>query len=74
MAKSDIYISNGSSQSKEMDLYKQKLDFVHVVSHEVRNPLTVIKAYATILAKEALSTSDIDKRNALRQDNDIYQN
>jgi two-component sensor histidine kinase len=33
----------------EMDLYKQKLDFVHVVSHEVRNPLTVINAYAKIL-------------------------
>jgi two-component sensor histidine kinase len=36
----------------EMDLYKQKLDFVHVVSHEVRNPLTVIKAYATLLSEE----------------------
>ncbi|WP_438444442.1 ATP-binding protein [Gorillibacterium sp. sgz5001074] len=37
----------------ERDLYKQKLDFVHVVSHEVRNPLTVIKAYATMLRREA---------------------
>ena len=36
----------------EMDLYRQKLDFVHVVSHEVRNPLTVIKAYASILDEE----------------------
>lgn len=33
----------------EMDLYKQKLDFAHVVSHEVRNPLTVIKAYCSLL-------------------------
>ena len=33
----------------EMDLYKQKLDFAHVVSHEVRNPLTVIKAYCSLM-------------------------
>jgi two-component sensor histidine kinase len=36
----------------EMDWYRQKLDFVHVVSHEVRNPLTVIKAYASLLAED----------------------
>lgn len=36
----------------EMDLYKQKLDFAHVVSHEVRNPLTVIKAYCSILLQQ----------------------
>ncbi|WP_243835109.1 MEDS domain-containing protein [Alicyclobacillus sacchari] len=44
-----------SAQAKlesEMDLYKQKLDFVHVVSHEVRNPLTVIQAYATMLSAD----------------------
>ncbi|WP_129076978.1 hypothetical protein [Anaerobacillus alkaliphilus] len=27
----------------ELDFYRQKLDFIHVVAHEVRNPLTVIK-------------------------------
>ncbi|WP_026673249.1 MEDS domain-containing protein [Alkalihalobacterium bogoriense] len=36
----------------EIDLYKQKLDFVHVVSHEVRNPLTVIKAYSKLLKEQ----------------------
>ncbi|MCF8564603.1 MEDS domain-containing protein [Alicyclobacillus tolerans] len=35
----------------EMDLYRQKLDFVHVVSHEVRNPLTIVQAYASILSQ-----------------------
>ncbi|WP_424768498.1 ATP-binding protein [Paenibacillus sp. sgz302251] len=36
----------------EMDFYKKKLDFVQVISHEVRNPLTVIKAYATMLLND----------------------
>lgn len=41
----------------EMDLYKQKLDFAHVVSHEVRNPLTVIKAYCSIMLHNSESIS-----------------
>lgn len=45
----------------ERDLYKQKLDFVHVVSHEVRNPLTVIKAYAAILLREETVPDKIQK-------------
>ncbi len=43
----------------ESDLYKHMLDFVHEVSHEVRNPLTVIRAYAGML-KERVS-DQIDK-------------
>lgn len=62
--KSPLYLKQGTKtvvpslsvqtqiQSK-MDLYKQKLDFIHVISHEVRNPLTVIKAYATMLLQDA---------------------
>ncbi|MBU9714002.1 ATP-binding protein [Evansella tamaricis] len=46
-------ISKQHELQSEVDLYKRKLDFIHVVSHEVRNPLTVIKAYASlILSKE----------------------
>ncbi|MFA9557506.1 MEDS domain-containing protein [Evansella sp. AB-rgal1] len=36
----------------EVDFYKQKLDFIHVVAHEVRNPLTVIKSFASLLKTE----------------------
>jgi len=38
-----------SKIESEIDFYKRKLDFVHVVSHEVRNPLTIVKAYANLL-------------------------
>ncbi|WP_139492704.1 MEDS domain-containing protein [Brevibacillus dissolubilis] len=55
-----------SAQTKlesEVDLYKQKLDFVHVVSHEVRNPLTVIKAYASLLLAQE---NTLDKEEKLK--------
>lgn len=45
----------------ELDFYKRKLDFIHVVSHEVRNPLTVIKAYAILLKEKLLD--EIDKQH-----------
>ncbi|SDD77313.1 His Kinase A (phospho-acceptor) domain-containing protein [Paenibacillus sp. UNCCL117] len=49
----------------QMDLYKQKLDFAHVVSHEVRNPLTVIKAYSTLLMNKVQEPEDRDKLKAI---------
>ncbi|WP_216828509.1 MEDS domain-containing protein [Alkalihalobacterium elongatum] len=51
----------------ELDFYKQKLDFIHVVAHEVRNPLTVIKSFATILKTE-LSDPDVQARLSLIED------
>lgn len=45
-------LSEHTKIQSEMELYKKKLDFVHVISHEVRNPLTVIKAYASMLLNE----------------------
>lgn len=86
LAKSDFYTNTGeasklspslSSQSKidnEMDLYKQKLDFVQAVSHEVRNPLTVIKAYATMVAKEEISAESRSKLNDIRDYVDVIDN
>ncbi|MEB1807290.1 MAG: MEDS domain-containing protein [Bacillaceae bacterium] len=51
----------------ELDFYKQKLDFIHVVAHEVRNPLTVIKSFATILKTE-LHDPDVQARLSLIED------
>ncbi|CAM4378326.1 ATP-binding protein [Paenibacillus alkaliterrae] len=48
-------LSEHTKIQDEMDLYKKKLDFVQVISHEVRNPLTVIKAYASMLLNETES-------------------
>jgi two-component sensor histidine kinase len=45
----------------ELDFYKRKLDFIHVVSHEVRNPLTVIQAFAAILKSELEDDKYIQK-------------
>jgi two-component sensor histidine kinase len=42
----------------ESDLYKHMLDFMHEVSHEVRNPLTVIRAYAGMLKERASDCED----------------
>jgi anti-sigma regulatory factor (Ser/Thr protein kinase) len=56
-------ISVQGSMESEMDLYKQKLDFVHVVSHEVRNPLTIIKAYSSLLQADE---RDEERRKKLR--------
>jgi len=56
--KKTVIFPSLSAQTKmqsEMDLYRQKLDFVHVVSHEVRNPLTVIKAYCSIMLNHNLN-------------------
>ncbi len=47
----------------EMDLYKQKLDFIHVISHEVRNPLTVIKAYCSIILDQP---SELSEENLMK--------
>ncbi|GAA0326005.1 hypothetical protein GCM10008967_15730 [Bacillus carboniphilus] len=54
----------------ELDFYKQKLDFIHVVSHEVRNPLTVIKSFAAILQSEL----DSDRHREILQIIQDYSN
>lgn len=69
-------LSVQSEMQSEMDLYKQKLDFIHVVSHEVRNPLTVIKAYASmILGLESdLSGESVDKLTSIVDYVDVIDN
>ncbi|WP_164984885.1 ATP-binding protein [Ammoniphilus sp. CFH 90114] len=59
-------LSVQQKMESEVDLYKQKLDFVHVVSHEVRNPLTVIKAYASLLEQEEENEERRKKLEAIR--------
>ncbi|MCI3927052.1 MEDS domain-containing protein [Paenibacillus sp. TRM 82003] len=58
----------------EMDLFKQKLDFVHVVSHEVRNPLTVIKAYARMVKDKLEEERDRDRVQAITDYVDLIDN
>lgn len=63
-----------TKMQSEVDFYKHKLDFVHVVSHEVRNPLTVIKAYATMLLNEGLNTGVSEKLNKIKDYVDVIDN
>jgi anti-sigma regulatory factor (Ser/Thr protein kinase) len=48
-------LSIHTRMQSEVDFYKQKLEFVHVISHEVRNPLTVINAYASLLMDQPVN-------------------
>lgn len=50
-------LSGQSVIQSEVDYYKHKLDFVQVISHEVRNPLTIISAYARMVRDEELHLS-----------------
>ncbi|MCD1258637.1 MEDS domain-containing protein [Paenibacillus athensensis] len=54
-----------SELESEVDGYRQKLDFIHAVSHEVRNPLTVIKAYASLVMSKVQDAGDRDKLKAI---------
>ncbi|GAE37448.1 MEDS domain-containing protein [Halalkalibacter akibai] len=60
-------LSAQRSIESELDFYRQKLDFIHVVAHEVRNPLTVIKSFATILKSEIFD-KDIQAKLSLIED------
>jgi signal transduction histidine kinase len=57
--------------NSEMDHYKQKLDFIHVMSHEVRNPLTVIKAYAKMMLSEQPDDANKEKLQAIADYADV---
>ncbi|PZD95381.1 hypothetical protein DNH61_12635 [Paenibacillus sambharensis] len=63
-----------AQMQSEVDLYKQKLDFVHVVSHEVRNPLTVIKAYARMLMEQEKDGASRYKLQSITDYADVIDN
>jgi PAS domain S-box-containing protein len=44
--------------TERKSLEQQKDDFISIASHEIRTPVTVIKAYAQILQKRAADASD----------------
>jgi len=67
-------LSAQSEIETEADLYKQKLDFVHVVSHEVRNPLTVIKAYARMVGANVEAERDRERLQAIVDYVDLIDN
>lgn len=58
-------LSSQADMENEVDLYKKKLDFVHVVSHEVRNPLTIIRAYAKMLHSQETNPIKAQKLSAI---------
>lgn len=60
-------LANQKKIKSELDLYRQKLDFIHVIAHEVRNPLTVIKSFATILKSE-IEDENIQAKLSLIED------
>jgi len=75
----DMIFPSLSQQAKlesEMNLFRQKLDFVHVISHEVRNPLTIMKAFAAmVLAREQqLSDYSKEKIRAISEYVDVIDN
>lgn len=49
----------------EVETIRRKLDVAHVVSHEVRNPLTVIRAYAAMLRSDEQIPDRRDKLNKI---------
>ncbi|CAM4402515.1 MEDS domain-containing protein [Paenibacillus tarimensis] len=63
-----------AQMQSEVNLYKQKLDFVHVVSHEVRNPLTVIKAYARMLMEQEKDGASRHKLQSITDYADVIDN
>jgi len=67
-------LSARAALESEMDLYKQKLDFVHVVSHEVRNPLTVIKAYAKLVRDNVADPRDRERLKSITDYVDLIDN
>jgi two-component sensor histidine kinase len=67
-------LSSQIELESEMDLYKQKLDFVHVVSHEVRNPLTVIKAYSKMVMNNVSEQRDRDRLQVINDYVDLIDN
>ncbi|MFD1673185.1 ATP-binding protein [Alicyclobacillus fodiniaquatilis] len=69
-------ISIHSEMESERNFYKQKLDFAHVISHEVRNPLTVIKAYAYMISQTepGLSAESRDKLRLIMDYVDLVDN
>ncbi|QSO51013.1 MEDS domain-containing protein [Alicyclobacillus curvatus] len=56
-----------SKIESELNVYKSKLDFAHVIAHEVRNPLTIINGYANLIqAREPnLSPDSVNKLVAI---------
>ncbi|MCS7459147.1 ATP-binding protein [Paenibacillus doosanensis] len=67
-------LSVHSQLQSEVDLYKHKLEFAHVVSHEVRNPLTVIRAYATMLQSQVGDAEAVGKLKAIVDYVDVIDN
>ncbi|HYG19046.1 MAG TPA: CheR family methyltransferase [Ohtaekwangia sp.] len=66
------YIGTAIDITERIDLEKQKDDFMGIASHELKTPVTSIKAYTQILKERFLKANDHDTAGMLgRLDNQI---
>jgi PAS domain S-box-containing protein len=68
--RSELILFSIEDVTEQRTLEQQKNDFISIASHEIRTPITVIKAYAQILHKRSADTRDSLMTNAATKINE----